>query len=136
MQMRTDIKPEDREAIYRSIPEEMMLEFREIETNFNSAGIVNPASLAKVMLSHCTMDDNGYMFIENKPIDNWIITFRANTPDAFNDYQPNKQNNAHFSRPYRANPWKKETFNLTEQGKILRENPELAEKFKAKEKKA
>ncbi len=28
------------------------------------------------------------------------------------------------------NPWKKETFNLTEQGKILRENPELAKQLK------
>ena len=29
-----------------------------------------------------------------------------------------------------ANPWKKETFNLTEQGRILRENPELAKQLK------
>ncbi|MEK4403450.1 phage scaffolding protein [Sporosarcina sp. FSL K6-6792] len=27
------------------------------------------------------------------------------------------------------NPWSKETFNLTEQGRILRENPELAKQF-------
>lgn len=30
-----------------------------------------------------------------------------------------------------VNPWKKETFNLTEQGRILRENPELAKQLKA-----
>lgn len=30
-----------------------------------------------------------------------------------------------------ANPWKKETFNLTEQGRILRDNPELAAKLKS-----
>lgn len=30
-----------------------------------------------------------------------------------------------------SNPWKKETFNLTEQAKILRENPELAKQLKA-----
>ncbi|MFC5468419.1 DUF4355 domain-containing protein [Cohnella suwonensis] len=29
------------------------------------------------------------------------------------------------------NPWKKETFNLTEQGRIIRENPELAKQLKA-----
>ena len=29
------------------------------------------------------------------------------------------------------NPWKKETFNLTEQGKILREDPELAKQLQA-----
>ncbi|GIP57905.1 DUF4355 domain-containing protein [Paenibacillus woosongensis] len=30
-----------------------------------------------------------------------------------------------------VNPWKKETFNLTEQGRILRDNPELAKQLKA-----
>ncbi|WDU82280.1 hypothetical protein [Caloramator sp. Dgby_cultured_2] len=29
------------------------------------------------------------------------------------------------------NPWAKETFNLTEQAKILKENPALAEQLKA-----
>lgn len=30
-----------------------------------------------------------------------------------------------------VNPWKKETFNLTEQGKLIRDNPELAKQFQA-----
>lgn len=33
--------------------------------------------------------------------------------------------------PGQTNPWKKETFNLTEQGRILRENPELAKQMMA-----
>ena len=33
-----------------------------------------------------------------------------------------------------ANPWKKETFNLTEQGRIIRENPELAKQMMAQAK--
>lgn len=33
-----------------------------------------------------------------------------------------------------ANPWKKETFNLTMQGKIMQENPALAESLKAEAK--
>ena len=32
------------------------------------------------------------------------------------------------------NPWKKETFNLTEQGRIIRENPELAKQMMAQAK--
>lgn len=32
------------------------------------------------------------------------------------------------------NPWKKETFNLTEQGRLLRENPELARQLQAQAK--
>lgn len=34
-------------------------------------------------------------------------------------------------KPGSKNPWSEEHFNLTEQGKILRENPELAAKLKA-----
>lgn len=33
-----------------------------------------------------------------------------------------------------TNPWKKETFNLTEQGRLLRENPELAKQLMAQAK--
>lgn len=33
-----------------------------------------------------------------------------------------------------TNPWKKETFNLTEQGRLLRENPELAKQMMAQAK--
>ena len=33
--------------------------------------------------------------------------------------------------PGQTNPWKKETFNLTEQGRLLRENPELARQMMA-----
>lgn len=36
--------------------------------------------------------------------------------------------------PGQINPWKKETFNLTEQGRILRDNPELAKQLQAQAK--
>lgn len=36
--------------------------------------------------------------------------------------------------PGQTNPWKKETFNLTEQGRLLRENPELAKQMMAQAK--
>ena len=35
-----------------------------------------------------------------------------------------------FKTPQGNNPWKKETFNLTEQGRILKEDPETAKKLK------
>lgn len=41
---------------------------------------------------------------------------------------PNNNNSG--GKPAIKNPWSKEHLNLTEQGKILRENPELAEKLK------
>ncbi len=40
--------------------------------------------------------------------------------------KPNYQPNGGAGQPPAANPFKKESFNLTEQGKMLRENPEQA----------
>lgn len=45
-------------------------------------------------------------------------------------YQPPNNNNNFNSK----NPWKKETFNLTEQANILKENPELAKQLIAQAK--
>ncbi|KXG78279.1 phage scaffolding protein [Thermotalea metallivorans] len=50
--------------------------------------------------------------------------------DTLKGRDPNKKHDPSDS-DYRNNPWSKEHFNLTEQGKILRENPELAAKLKA-----
>ena len=44
-------------------------------------------------------------------------------------------NNIGGTPPGVKNPWSKEHFNLTEQGRILRENPELAAQLQAAAKK-
>ena len=44
---------------------------------------------------------------------------------------PNLGGNPNGGKPGEANPWKKETFNLTKQAQILRENPTLAAQLKA-----
>ena len=44
---------------------------------------------------------------------------------------PNLGGNPNGGKPGDANPWKKETFNLTKQAQILRENPTLAAQLKA-----
>lgn len=41
------------------------------------------------------------------------------------------RNPAHNYNDTQINPWKKETFNLTEQGRILRDNQELAKQFQS-----
>jgi hypothetical protein len=43
-------------------------------------------------------------------------------------------NNTGGGGPGQTNPWKKETFNLTEQGRLLRDNPELARQLMAQAK--
>lgn len=55
-------------------------------------------------------ESDGYLFGDDPP---------AKGGDDFSKGNPGNQ----------ANPWKKDTFNLTEQGKILRQNPTLAEKL-------
>ncbi|KNF07163.1 phage minor structural protein GP20 [Gottschalkia purinilytica] len=48
--------------------------------------------------------------------------------DTLKGREPNKETNP-VNPEYKNNPWKKETFNLTEQGRILKEDPELAKKL-------
>lgn len=50
--------------------------------------------------------------------------------DTLDGREPNK-NTKIIDPQYKNNPWSKEHFNLTEQGKMLRENPELAAKLKS-----
>lgn len=50
--------------------------------------------------------------------------------DTIRGREPNKDNNP-VGDEYKSNPWSKEHFNLTEQGRIYREEPELAAKLKA-----
>ncbi len=45
--------------------------------------------------------------------------------DTLNGREPNKDTNT-IDPSMKNNPWKKETFNLTDQGKIFKENPEQA----------
>lgn len=48
--------------------------------------------------------------------------------DIIKGIEPNLETNP-LSPEYKNNPWKKETFNLTAQGRILKEDPELAKKL-------
>ncbi len=53
--------------------------------------------------------------------------------DTLSGRTPNKDTNP-VDPEFKKNPWSKEHFNLTEQGKILRDNPELAAKLMATKK--
>ena len=65
-------------------------------------------------------------------LDEQINSFKESYKDLFipkiEGRDPNNNNSG--GKPAIKNPWSKEHLNLTEQGKILRENPELAEKLK------
>ncbi|MDD2401688.1 MAG: phage scaffolding protein [Clostridia bacterium] len=65
-------------------------------------------------------------------IDEQLITIKETYKDLFVPVVTGKgPNNTGGSGTGVKNPWSKEHFNLTEQGKMLRENPELAKQYRA-----
>lgn len=65
-------------------------------------------------------------------IDEQLAVLKEQYKDLFKpDVKGKEPNNIGSSSLGQKNPWSKEHFNLTEQGRIYRENPELAAKLKA-----
>lgn len=65
-------------------------------------------------------------------IDEQLTGLKETYKDLFTpDVKGNPPYNNDKSNPGGKNPWSKEHFNLTEQGKLLRENPELAKQLMA-----
>ena len=65
-------------------------------------------------------------------IDEQLTALKEQYKDLFTvDVKGNPPYNKDKTPPGVKNPWSKEHFNLTEQGRLLRENPELAKQFMA-----
>ena len=65
-------------------------------------------------------------------IDEQLTVLKEQYKDLFTPkVKGNGPNNTGGTPPGQKNPWSKEHFNLTEQGKLLKENPELARQFMA-----
>lgn len=65
-------------------------------------------------------------------IDEQLTAIKEQYKDLFTPVVKGSQpNNNDKATPGIKNPWSKEHFNLTEQGKLLKENPELARQFMA-----
>ena len=65
-------------------------------------------------------------------IDEQLTALKEQYKDLFKaDIKGREPNNIGGAQPGTKNPWSKEHFNLTEQGRILRENPELAAQLQA-----
>lgn len=65
-------------------------------------------------------------------IDEQLTAIKETYKDLFTKVMTGKQsNNQGGSHSGSKNPWSKEHFNLTEQGRIIRESPELAKQFMA-----
>ncbi len=69
-------------------------------------------------------------------VDEQLAALKEQYKDLFKqDLRGREPNNIGGTPPGTKNPWSKEHFNLTEQGRILRENPELAAQLQAAAKK-
>jgi septal ring factor EnvC (AmiA/AmiB activator) len=69
-------------------------------------------------------------------VDEQLAALKEQYKDLFKqDLRGREPNNIGGSPSGQKNPWSKEHFNLTEQGRILRENPELAAQLQAAAKK-
>ncbi|MGE4274100.1 MAG: phage scaffolding protein [Desulfitobacterium sp.] len=66
-------------------------------------------------------------------VDEQLTTIKEQYKDLFVPVVKGKgdPNNSGGTPPGEKNPWSKEHFNLTQQGKLLKENPELAKQFMA-----
>lgn len=75
-----------------------------------------------------SLSEDGQVF----GIDEQLATIKEQYKDLFTvDVKGNPPYNKDKTPPGQKNPWSKDHFNLTEQGKILRENPELAKQYMA-----
>ena len=85
---------------------------------------------SKFDLGKITLSDDG---TEVFGVDEQLNTIKEKYADLFTPSvegrEPNRQGES--GKPVTKNPWSKEHFNLTEQGRLLRENPELAAQYKA-----
>ncbi len=86
--------------------------------------LVSKFDKAKLSLS----EDGSQVF----GIDDQLTALKEQYKDLFTpNVKGNDPNNKNTTPPGTKNPWSKEHFNLTEQGRILRENPELAKQLMA-----
>lgn len=84
--------------------------------------------LTKFDKSKITIADDGTIL----GIDEQLSILKEQYKDLFKpDVKGKEPNNIGGSSLGQKNPWSKEHFNLTEQGRILRENPELAKQLMA-----
>ena len=80
------------------------------------------------------LDTEKIKYEDNKlfGVEEQLKELKENEPYLFGaDLQGRKPHETKTPPPAQKNPWSKEHFNLTEQGRILKEDPELAEKLKA-----
>ena len=108
-----------------------------VEKKLIASGAKNiKATKALLDLESVELDEDGNV----KGLDEQIKQLQENEDSKFlfNIQSSNKQQFKGFKPgesidgiPTGKNPWSKEHFNLTEQGKILRENPELARQLQA-----
>lgn len=128
---------EGESLLWRSRFESLVID-RGMEEALDGAKIspaLKKAALALIKSEHPPeIDGDGKATIDGKPLADFVSAWaKSETGKAFviNGNSGGGAGGGGGSGDGAPNPWKKETRNLTEQGRLTRENPELAKRFKA-----
>jgi hypothetical protein len=119
------------------------LDSSKLNDSLQSAGVkagVRSSALKDLQLRASTafrVVDGSVVAIEGvQTLDEWLEALKAEAPHLFEENSGggaagNGSGGAGLNANGKKNPWAKETWNLTEQGRITRENPKLANSLRA-----
>lgn len=136
----------DREASYQQQIDKLEAEVRNLRLDSRVVAkladqVHDPADVLRLHSSSLTLNDNGDPIYKDGyqelPLDEWMGQLQQQKPWLFKAPKPQGtgapvgSRNAGSVPAGMKNPWTREHFNLTEQGRIMRTDPQLAEKLKA-----
>jgi hypothetical protein len=136
----------DREGSYQQRIEQLEAEVRGLRLDSRVVAkladqVHDPADVLRLHSNNLTLNDSGEPVYKDGyqelPLEDWVGQLQQQKPWLFKAPKPQGTGAPVGTRSTGTipsgmkNPWSREHFNLTEQGRILRTDPQLAEKLKA-----
>ena len=107
--------------------EKERLEFKKIKLELETTKILDERKLPTKFAKYLIAEDNEKTLANiNEFQESWQQAIQAEIESRLKGKTPQKGDSVEA-----YNPWSKETFNLTEQGKIMQDNPALAQQLRA-----
>ena len=107
--------------------EKERLEFKKIKLELETTKILDERKLPTKFAKYLIAEDNEKTLANiNEFQENWQQAIQSEIESRLKGKTPQKGDSTGT-----YNPWSKETFNLTEQGKIMQDNPALAQQLRA-----
>lgn len=136
----------DREGSYQQRIDQLEAEVRNLRLDSRVVAkladqVHDPADVLRLHSSNLTLNDNGDPIYKDGyqelPLEDWVGQLQQQKPWLFKAPKPQGSGAPVGTRTTGTipagmkNPWSRDHFNLTEQGRILRTDPQLADKLKA-----